>query len=167
MNDKTTEEPVSALEEMVEDSFVKLVANAGTTIRALKGLSDEEMEAIYAIGYSHFQAGKFEEAEKLFKALLLLDHLEKKYWFAFGGVREAQRDFKSALHAYQTCAFLDIDNPKPQYHCAVCHLALGDKENAINALDALEDYAPKDTELGKRYLAKGAALRAKILGEAK
>lgn len=167
MSEVTTDDQASKAEKLLEESFMGFMSNAGLTIRDLKGLSDEDMEAIYAIGYSHFQAGKFDEAEKMFKALVLLDHLEKKYWFAFGGVCEAKRDFARALQAYQTCAFLDIDNPKPQYHCAVCHLALGDKENAINALDALEDYAPKDTELGKRYLAKGAALRAKILGEAK
>lgn len=152
---------------LFEDSFKKLTTDGTTTVRALKGLTDAQMEAIYAVGYANFQSGKFSEAEKIFKALLILDHLEKKYWFAFGGVREAQRDFKSALQAYQTCAFLDLDNPKPQYHCAVCHLALGDRQNALYALDALNDYAPKDTELGKRYLAKGAALRAKILAEEK
>lgn len=153
---------VAVAAAFLEESMRKVLGNGMTTLRELKGLSDGEMEAIYAIGYNYFRSGKIDEAEKIFKALLFLDHLEKKYWFAFGGVKQSQRDFKNALQSYQVCAFLDIENPKPQYHCAECHLALGDRENALNALDALDEYAPKDTELGRTYRAKAAALRAKI-----
>ena len=81
-----------------------------------------------------------------------------------GAVRQVKKDFSGAVQAYGYASFLDLSNPKPQLHAAECLLAMGDKGNAASAIMALEQYCPKNTDLGREYRAKAAELR-KTIGE--
>jgi len=72
--------------------------------------------------------------------------------------------FDKAVSSYGYSSFLDLENPKPQFHAAECLLAMGDKGNAASAIMALEQYCPKNTDLGREYRAKAAELR-KTIGE--
>ncbi len=136
----------------------------GSTIKELKGISNNELEAVYSLAFNYYRTGKFDEAEKLFNFLALFDHLNQKYWIGVGAVRQVKKDFSGAVQAYGYASFLDLANPKPQLHAAECFLAMGDKRNAASSLEALDQYCPKDTDLGREYRAKAAELR-KIVGE--
>lgn len=134
----------------------------GATLGELKGISPAELEAVYALGFTHYRTGRYEDASKLFQFLVLFDHLNPKYWLALGAVQQVAKDFKAAIASYGYASFLDLENPKPQLHAAECFLALGDRENALSALLALDEYCPKDTETGREYRAKAEALRKQI-----
>ena len=136
----------------------------GSTIKELKGISNNEMEAVYSLAFNYYRSGKFDEAEKLFDFLALFDHLNAKFWMGVGAVRQVKKNFTGAIQAYAYASFLNLHNPKPQFHAAECFLALGDKRNAASSLEALDMYCPKDTELGREYRAKAAELR-KLVGE--
>ena len=136
----------------------------GSTVKELKGITNGEMEAVYSIAFNYYRTGKYDEAEKLFNFLALFDHLNAKYWFGMGAVQQVKKDYKTAITSYSYCSFLDLENPKPQLHAAECYLALGDKENALSALEALDVYCPKDTEQGRTYRAKAAELRKLLEG---
>ncbi len=136
----------------------------GSTIKELKGISNNELEAVYSLAFNYYRTGKFDEAEKLFNFLALFDHLNQKYWIGVGAVRQVKKDFSGAVQAYGYASFLDLANPKPQLHAAECFLAMGDKRNAASSLEALDQYCPKDTDLGREYRAKAAELR-KVVGE--
>ena len=136
----------------------------GSTIKELKGITNNEMEAVYSLAFSYYRTGKFDEAEKLFNFLALFDHLNPKFWMGVGAVRQVKKDFSGAVQAYGYASFLDISNPKPQLHAAECFLAMGDKRNAASSLEALEHFCPKDTDVGREYRAKAAELR-KVVGE--
>ena len=90
--------------------------------------------------------------------------MNTKYWFALGAVQQAKKEFQKAIASYGYSSFLDLENPKQQFHAAECYLALGDKANAASAIMALEQYAPQNNDLGREYRAKAAALR-KVIGE--
>ena len=136
-----------------------------TTLGELKGISRQELEAVYSLGFTHYRTGRYEDAAKLFQFLVLFDHLNPKYWLALGAVQQVAKDYKGAVASYAYASFLDLENPKPQLHAAECFLALGDKENALSSLDALDEYCPKNTETGRQYREKAAALRKQIEGE--
>ncbi len=136
----------------------------GATIKELRGISNNELEAVYSLAFNYYRTGKFDEAEKLFNFLALFDHLNQKYWMGVGAVRQVKKDFSGAVQAYGYASFLDLSNPKPQLHAAECFLAMGDKRNAASSLEALDQYCPKDTDLGREYRAKAAELR-KVVGE--
>jgi len=149
-----------AIEQQIQAAAKQFAA--GATLKEVKGISNEELESVYSLGFSYYRTGKFEDAQKLFEFLVLFDHLNTKYWFALGAVQQAQKQFQKAIASYGYSSFLDLENPKPQYHAAECFLALGDKTNAASAIMALEQYAPRNTDVGREYLAKAAALRATI-----
>ena len=137
---------------------------AGATLKEVRGITNDELEAVYSLGFGYYNTGKFEDAQKLFEFLVLFDHLSTKYWFALGAVQQARKDFQRAIASYGYSSFLDLENPKPQFHAAECFLALGDKANAASAIMALEQYCPTGTDLGREYRAKAAELR-KLIGE--
>lgn len=130
---------VKAMEKAVEG------LGAGDPVMKAKGFSIEQVEAIYAVGLNSYKAGKYDDAEKVFRYIVYLDHTNSKYWIALGAVQQMLRQFPKAVTSYGYASFLDLHNPKPQFHAAECFLALGDKESAKSALAALEEYAPKDS----------------------
>ncbi|MBQ7189516.1 MAG: SycD/LcrH family type III secretion system chaperone [Kiritimatiellae bacterium] len=136
----------------------------GATIKELKGITNDEMEAVYSLAFNYYRTGRYDEAEKLFNFLALFDHLNAKFWIGVGAVRQVKKDFSGAVQAYGYASFLDLNNPRPQLHAAECFLAMGDKRNAASSLEALDAYCPKDTEVGREYRAKAAELR-KLIGE--
>lgn len=153
--DKITEEKIAEAAK----SFA-----SGATLKEVRGITNDELEAVYSFGFGYYNTGKFEDAQKLFEFLVLFDHLNTKYWFALGAVQQARKDFQKAIASYGYSSFLDLENPKPQFHAAECYLALGDKANAASAVMALEHYCPENTDLGREYRAKAAELR-KMIGE--
>ena len=138
----------------------------GSTIKELRGITNAEMEAVYSLAFNYYRTGKLEEAEKLFNFLALFDHLNPKFWIGVGAVRQVKKDFQGAVQAYAYASFLDIHNPKPQYYAAECFLAMGDKRNAASAVEAIDAFAPKNTEIGREYRAKAEALKETIGEEA-
>lgn len=140
-------------------------ATGFATMRELKGITKAEMEAVYSVGFNMYRTGRYDDAEKIFRFLVLFDHLEPKYWMGVGAIQQVRKDYNGALASYGYASFLDLQNPKPQLHAAECFLALGDKPNAASALLALDKYCPPDsTEIGREYRAKAAELR-KLVGE--
>lgn len=155
----------NTLLEGITQEKVKEAAKAfmeGATMKELKGISNDEMEAVYSLAFNFYRTGKYDDAEKLFNFLALFDHLNAKFWFGVGAVRQAKKNYKMAVEAYAFASFLDITNPKPQYHAAECFLAMGDKRNAASCIYAIEEFSPKDTEVGRAYRAKAEDLKKRI-----
>ena len=149
--------------EKIEEA-AKKIAGDMTTVRELKGITDAEMEAVYSLGFNFYQTGNMDNAEKVFKFLVLFDQLEPKYWIGLGAVLQVKKAVDGAITAYAYASFLDIHNPKPQYHAAECYLAKGDRANAASALAALEQFAPTDTDRGREYRAKAEELKKLVEG---
>ena len=142
-------------------------ANDFATMRELKGISKAEMEAVYSVGYNMYRTGRYDDAEKIFRFLVLFDHLEPKYWLGVGAIQQVRKDYQSAISSYGYASFLDLTNPKPQLHAAECFLAMGDKVNAASALTALYKYCPDaSTDIGREYREKADALKAMVGDEA-
>ncbi len=154
MNAETKNIIDAALDQFAKDGL--------TTIRELKGISDKQMNAMYAVGFNLFNSGRLEDAEKIFKGLLLLDHLERKYWFGYAAIKQQQKNFAEALKAYQVAAVLDNTNPKTVYQIAECHLALGDKLSAEEALGIMFENCDFSGETGSKYRAKAETLKKVI-----
>lgn len=147
-----------------QEKYYKLVKEtyqtvfSGGTLRDLKGVTDGEMETLYTIAYNYYTTGHYEDADKLFRFLVRLDHTNAKMWIGLGAVQQVRKEFKDATTSYGYASFLDLENPKPQYYAAQCFLALGDVQSAESALAALDAYAPK----GDPFRAKAKELQERI-----
>lgn len=149
-------------EEQIRATAKKLLEDV-TTVRDLKGITDGEMEAVYSLGFNFYNTGRVDDAEKVFKFLVLFDHMNPKYWIGMGAVQQVQRNFKGAVTSYAFASFLDLEDPKPQYHAAECYLAMDDKTNALSALEALRRFAPTETQRGRLYREKAEELERRIV----
>lgn len=156
-NNMSLKNPESITEEKILEALAQF--GEGSTVRELRGISDEEMEAVYAMGVNFYTTGNYEDAEKVFKFLVMFDHMSSRYWTAMGSLRQVQRRFDQAVEAYKFASFLDLENPKPLYYAAECLVAMGEKEKALDALAALNEFAAK-SETGAAYRAKGEKLKA-------
>ena len=134
----------------------------GATFKELKGFTDGEMEAIYSVAYSLFQHGKSEDAEKVFRFLCFFDHLEKKFWLGLGASRKALGLHAGAVDAFGMSAILDLGDPRPAMQAAECHVALGNRQEAIGALRAV--LGAREGEHGR--LKDRARAMLEVLGEA-
>ena len=143
---------------------VKELIERRSTLKQMRGITNAELEAVYTLAFGYYRTGKFDEALKLFQFLVMFDHLNAKYWMGLGAVQQVLKDYSNAVLSYGYSSFLKLDNPKPQLHAAECFLAMGDKRNAASSLEALEEYCPKDTDIGREYRAKAAKLR-ELIGE--
>ena len=154
--------------EITKDTIAEAAEKFATgfaTMRELKGITKAEMEAVYSVGFNMYRTGRYDDAEKIFRFLVLFDHLEPKYWLGVGAVQQVRKDYQGAIASYGYSSFLDLSNPKPQLHAAECFLALGDKVNAASSLMALDKYCPPETTpIGREYRAKAAEMR-KLIGD--
>ena len=149
--------------DMIAEAAQKF-ATGFATMRELKGITKAEMEAVYSVGFNMYRTGRYDDAEKIFRFLVLFDHLEPKYWMGVGAIQQVRKYYQGAIASYGYASFLNLKNPKPQFHAAKCFLAMCDKVNAASALVALDKYCPADTQIGREYRAKAAELR-KLVGE--
>jgi type III secretion system low calcium response chaperone LcrH/SycD len=135
-------------EEEVKDFLVKFGRN-GRTFRDCTALTPENMEAFYFVAYNQYNAGQFEEAEKVFRLLAVLDHFQVKYWKGLAASLENQRKYKDAVRAWGFLALLDMQDPEPPFMAARCFLAVGQTEEAKSGLQiAIANTEGKPDPLG-------------------
>ncbi len=108
---------------------------AGGTIGAFIDLDDDELEAIYAVGYNQFAARKFDQAINIFKLLCLYDHLEERWYYSLGVAQQGKGDYEAALKSFSVATILDMMDPNPQAQAAYCLMALGHRDEAKSALE--------------------------------
>ena len=130
--------------EGVGDIVVGMI-NGDVTLRDVQGLTDDQLEAVYATAYNHFKVGRLEKADQLMNFLCLFEPRTAKYWTGLGAVRMSQKNYDGASHAYGTAANIDIDAPRPPFRLAEALMAKGEKAAAREALDlAIENAGDKE-----------------------
>jgi type III secretion system low calcium response chaperone LcrH/SycD len=138
MNTNNTQSvPSDPLEELMKDDpqtmeAFRLVMN-GATLADAKGISEKQVEGLYALAYQVYQSGDYARAEAVFATLCLLNHLEKRFWLGLGGARQQLGKHAEASQAFAMASTQDLLDPVPPLHAGMCFLAMKDKENAVKA----------------------------------
>lgn len=126
-----------------------------TTLREVRGIGDDEMEAVYSLAHDFYRTGRYSDAHTLFEFLTLFDHLNVKYWMGLAATRQAQKDYRRALEAYAVVVgSLDVKNTDAAYYAAQCFLAVGDRESAKSSIAHVRHFADPKTEEGRAVLVK-------------
>jgi type III secretion system low calcium response chaperone LcrH/SycD len=132
-----------------KETLEKFTAN-GRTFRDFTQLTPDSMEVIYTVAFNLYNSGKYEDAEKVFRLLCMLDHFERKYWKGLGASREALSKHELALQVYGYLGVTDIHDPYAPFQAAKCLTALGkvaDAESALRAAVFNSANKPEFTEL--------------------
>ncbi len=119
------------LPEMVTD----FLYNA-KTLKDVRGMTTDNLEAVYNLAYTAYNSGRYDQAQKMFRFLCFLDHLEKKYWVGLGACMQFTKQYNTAVDAFSMAGLLDPDDPRAPLQAAQCHMALGNREAALDGLKA-------------------------------
>ena len=126
----------------------------------LHDVSSDTIEHIYAVGYNFFQSGKLEQAAKVFQLLSMLDHYQARFFIGLGAARQELGEYLQAIDAFSYAALVDINDPRPPFHSAECHLKLEQLAEAESGF-----YSAKEMSAGKLEFAE-LNQRADIMLEA-
>lgn len=83
----------------------------GVTIAQFKNISNDLLEAIYALGYGHFQSGQLDKAHNIFLYLSFHDHTNPKFLTAFGACCLKMGELEQAEQVLKLAYEMDPDNP--------------------------------------------------------
>lgn len=161
----TTNEMIDQLPRFTQEEFAQIMHDFitnGKTIKDIKGLSWDDMEAIYTVAYNTYNSGDYEKAHKVFQFLCYFDHLEKKYWLGLGACRQLLKQYQEAVEAFTFAGMLDADDPRPPMQAAECHIALGNTDAAISGLYAAQEWSgdrPEYQQLKQRASAMSELLQ--------
>ena len=139
------------------EKAVKAFAEGRMTIRDFRGISDEQMEAMYALGYNLFQSGRNADARKVFEGLTVLDHINVKYWIALAATFQEDSNWDRAALCFQTALMLDFDDPRPPFHLAEYFARKGMREQVAACVELLRKKAKTE---GTDYLPRAERLLA-------
>lgn len=139
----TTQNASTDLSQMQAEELLSFLEEGGT-LKMLHDVSSDTIEHIYAVGYNFFQSGKLEQAAKVFQLLSMLDHYQARFFIGLGAARQELGEYLQALDAYSYAALMDINDPRPPFHSAECHLKLEQLTEAESGF-----YSAKEMSAGK------------------
>ncbi|UPA28518.1 MAG: hypothetical protein LW808_000350 [Verrucomicrobiota bacterium] len=102
-----------------------------TLLDDFPGLDERHLEAAYSIGFAAFKQHKYEDAEKIFYCLAMMNHFEVRYWKALAVTLFIEHKYDAALGVYLAAYFLNPSDIEVISAMADCCLALENREGAI------------------------------------
>ena len=92
----------SGFEKKVED-FVALLKSGGA-IADVAGITDEQLESLYALAYQNYAVKSYLDAKNIFRALCLYDHTQQRFYMGLAASQQGLGEYADAAQSY---SFLD------------------------------------------------------------
>jgi len=126
----------ASMDNKINDAFEAMALHlaGGGTLGDLRGLTESHYEAIYAAGYAQYNAGRYDQAEKVFQFLSMYQPYDRRFPMALASVKQVKGDYAEAIGYYGMASVLDMMDPVPLFHSAECLAALGRTDDAVEAL---------------------------------
>ncbi len=131
--------------KLVEQGAKKMYRGS-VSLSDVVGLSDDELEAMYGVGYHLFNWGKYQPALDIFSVLTLYSPFRGHYWRAAGAVNQAMKRFKEAVLAYDMAITNNNQDAVSYTYRGESLLALGDTNAGVRDLK-------KAIEVGESFAA--------------
>ena len=106
----------------------------GGTIKDLRKLDPDQMEAMYTLGYNRFDVGLFQNALKVFRYLALLDHCNPRYFLGIGLCLYKLGHYAEAIPSLSYAERLDKKDPRPSLCMTECFISLKNRRLAKKSL---------------------------------
>lgn len=120
--------------------------NGLITLQELEGITDEEMETVYALGYNFFSYGKYEAAKDIFTGLTAYAPYTSHYWRALGAVNQQLKDYSEAISAYDMAIANDDSDMVSYVYRGESKILLGHSEDGLQDLSKVVEMAPYHPE---------------------
>ena len=151
-----TEDDLNALQDLIIQNLQQ-----GGTLADLKGITDDQCEALYTLGYGLYERGRYTDALKILGYLVMLNHTEHRYLLALGATAQALGKYEDALKQYMAATLLDPTDPSPVVHSIPCLIELGHFQPALESCDLAIAMCTQDSHAA--LLQRAKSLRAAIV----
>lgn len=115
------------------DSPILKRVQDGMTLGQAMGLTRDDLDVMYAVGFQKLNAQDFRAAQDVFDYLTLIDPLHAPNYYCLGVVRQGQGKWPEAKQAFVAFLALDATNPVGYLRLGECAQALGDVELAAES----------------------------------
>ncbi len=106
----------------------------GISIAQKKNIPRDVLESIYALGFSHYQAGNVQKAHDLFFYLSFHDHTNPRFVAGFGASCFQMGKKEQAVQVLEIAADMDPSDPGPVLNLAQTLESLGEQDKARDTL---------------------------------
>lgn len=98
---------------------------AGSPLKDVQGISDEQMNSLYAFAHQFYEQGRLDDAEKFFHFLCIYDFYNSHYWMGLAAVHQLKQNHQKAIDLYAIAFAQGKNDWRPMFYTGQCHLALG------------------------------------------
>lgn len=121
--------------------------NGLITLQELEGISDEEMETIYALGYNFFTYGKYDAAKDIFVGLTAYAPYTAHFWRALGAVNQQLKEYGEAIASYDMAIANDERDAVSYVYRGESHILSGNIDAGLRDLDHVMQIGQTQMEL--------------------
>lgn len=107
--------------------------NEGLTQAQSMGLTRDDLNVIYTMGFQKLTGADFKAAEDVFVYLSVIDPLHAPNYYCLGVARQAQGRFDDAEMAIYGFLSMDATNPNGYLRLGECKQSRGDRDGAREA----------------------------------
>lgn len=140
---------MAAQSPMSPEEFEKLWAHVsehltrGGTLGDLRGFTAKEYEAMFLVGHTLYGQGKYQDAEQVFAFLVMNNPYDRRFAQALGSAKQMLGQYADAIGYYSLASMFEMSDPVPTFHTAECLAALGQTDDAQDALRMVVSHCQK------------------------
>jgi len=130
--------------KQIESIVRKIRSNSALAPLDIMELSDKDLDLIYSMAHTFYDAGKYEKAKALYLKLIFTAPFVAAYWKALGCTSQMQNETKECVIYYSVALLIDPSDPSLHLYAAKALIDLNRFEEARGALVKAEELAPKE-----------------------
>ncbi len=124
-----TQESLGLLRSSVDE-----IMKGDKSIAEALQMTTEQFEALYAVAYNTYAAGKYDDSASFFGILMTINPADVRVYIGFAASLQMKKDYENAALFYQWACGIDQADPTPMYHSAECYMAMQDIPATKSAL---------------------------------
>lgn len=119
-----------------EQGIVDALISHGVTPADLRGITEEELEAVYRLAYGALDSGNVRQAFEHAAFLVCNDPWDPRFHVIAGVCLQQLGQFEAAYRSYTQALAFDATDAVSTYRVGECLLALGEAADAHSAFEA-------------------------------
>ncbi len=126
----------ASLDVRTAEGLADAMVHHGVTLAHMRGMSPDELEAVYSVTLEELEAGELDEAFEHASLLVTHDPWDRRYHLALAHCLQQQGLHDAAARFYAQALALDATDPLATYRIGECLLAMNERVDAREAFVA-------------------------------
>ncbi len=126
----------ASLDVRTAEGLADAMVHHGVTLAHMRGMSPDELEAVYSVTLEELEAGELDEAFEHASLLVTHDPWDRRYHLALAHCLQQQGLHDAAARFYAQALALDATDPLATYRIGECLLAMNERVDARDAFVA-------------------------------